>query len=68
MWSARFQFLKPLTQELKFGNLKESVGLEKIGVNHNVDHGINNAKNTRFNLFRNSRLSLAKAFWLKSKF
>ena len=53
MWSARFQFLKLFTQELKSGSLRGGIGLEKIGVNQNDDHGINSAKNTRFNLFKN---------------
>ena len=45
MLSERFRYLKLFTQELKFGNLRGSSGLEKIGVNRSVDHGINNVKN-----------------------
>jgi hypothetical protein len=39
--SAKFQFLRLFTRVLKSGNLMVSIGPETIGVNRNVDHGIN---------------------------
>ena len=65
--NVRFQFLKLLIQERKFGNLRVSIGLEKIGVNLNVDHGINNVQKHSSDLLRNWRSSLVKALWLKNK-
>jgi hypothetical protein len=38
---------------LKSGNLRGKIGLERIGVNHSVDHGINS----------DSLRSWSKAIW-----
>ena len=40
--SVRFQYLKLFTRELKFGNSKEKIGLEKTGARFSADLGTNN--------------------------